>query len=136
MIQTAVTTPWPQATSPTRLLSLSASAIRSHCSGGSKAVGKSTTTYRGQSCWLVKWRLTWAYMPWAKSVLKSRIVSLTADLIFQFFVGEAWANDELYFGSLRNINMYIVFTSSFFPYFWPHQVQTCANMTMENVKLS
>ena len=33
--------------------------------------------------------------------LKSRIFSLTADLIFQFFVGEAWGERRIMFGKFK-----------------------------------
>ena len=38
-------------------------------------------------------------------LLNSRIFSLTADLIFQFFVGEAWGERRIMFRKLKEINM-------------------------------
>ena len=50
-------------------------------------------------------------------VLKSRIFSLTADLIFQFFVGEAWGERRIIFCMFKGHQNYESIMLSFFLYF-------------------
>ena len=68
-------------------------------------------------------------------MLKSRIFSLTADLIFQFFVGEAWGERRILFWKFKE-NLNFVFSVIFYVFSQNQLVNINDDIDVKNVYLS
>ena len=67
-------------------------------------------------------------------LLKSRIFSLTADLIFQFFVGEAWGERRIIFWKFKE-NQNFVFLVAFYVFSQNQLVNINDDIDVKNVYL-